>query len=574
MSVDAVSMIGGSAPVAQTNESGGSSGADQAKAGDFEKALAAAAPGEGAKASNDNAAADKASGDETNTRSSQGQSADARVLALAVPTEALVQAVEAGEGETKGGEEALPEESGETPAHAEPDTSALMAAFIPVAPQQPIVPMLDAAPQAEAPKVTSSASQQAASAADAKGVFAAATLMSELAPAETNASADAATTATDAADASRLAPEAAQTSSTPPAPSAASDAKAGNPGTEATAADAHASAVAAKTVAHGAAKDAASTKEAHKDLSAKELAAKVATGKMNGAAAKRGAVAPAAQVARGDGMASASGATASASGGTASATAQETATNANANDALARGRAASTTATTTPSRFAEARAGRGEREGELATGEGETTQGPGLSAAVQPAGAFDTRPFEGVVRADLLANARDDRGPRPTANGSTIVKDPTVGGLSAAAEGGKGADFVRAAEAVSHKRALGSEAFGEIVVPDLGRIEVRAHASADRVDVQVRADQEVARIVAAHSQELTNHVRVEVPHAVVDVAADGRSQNMFADGQRGSDGSRSGSGHSDARHSNDGSDAERPDFTPPRTGSARVRIVL
>lgn len=78
--------------------------------------------------------------------------------------------------------------------------------------------------------------------------------------------------------------------------------------------------------------------------------------------------------------------------------------------------------------------------------------------------------------------------------------------------------LIQQAESVQHQRVLNAvaEAHGEIVVPELGRIEVIARQEHARIDVQVKADDEKAtRVLAANATQLDAHVRVEVPQAEV-----------------------------------------------------------
>lgn len=79
---------------------------------------------------------------------------------------------------------------------------------------------------------------------------------------------------------------------------------------------------------------------------------------------------------------------------------------------------------------------------------------------------------------------------------------------------------VKTAEALGHKRVLASgEAHGQITLPELGRIEVRARTDASlNVSVHVQADDAHGRaVIAQHASELRAHVQAEVPNASVHV---------------------------------------------------------
>lgn len=136
---------------------------------------------------------------------------------------------------------------------------------------------------------------------------------------------------------------------------------------------------------------------------------------------------------------------------------------------------------------------------------------------------------------------------------------------------GSAARAVRAAEVFGHKRALlGGEAHGQLVVPELGRVEVRAHVEGARVDVRVRAEEEHARVViAANAPEMRAHVRVEVPNAVVRV--DG-SVPEFTGGNAFSGGfGRDADTTREPRERGDDATREK---APTQVKGARVRFVL
>jgi hypothetical protein len=159
--------------------------------------------------------------------------------------------------------------------------------------------------------------------------------------------------------------------------------------------------------------------------------------------------------------------------------------------------------------------------------------------------------------------------PTVTAMNPTGVMETTVS-LASAVEDGAGADAVRAAEVSGHKRVLSREAQGQIVVPELGRIEVRASLhEGSRVDVHVRADEDHAKhVIAAHAPELRAHVHVEVPNAAVHIERepqDFSQQSAFSRDQR-----RDADTAGDARDDESSNRQDRPRRTP----EGRVRFVL
>lgn len=132
-------------------------------------------------------------------------------------------------------------------------------------------------------------------------------------------------------------------------------------------------------------------------------------------------------------------------------------------------------------------------------------------AFVEPNGARD------LFVAPLEAQARSGEAPGDARAAASAPGE--MGPGPRGAEEGRVADGVRAAEAVTHRRTLANgEASGQLVTPELGRIEVRARAEEARIDVHVRADEAHARdLLSVHAPELVAHVRAEVPEARVHV---------------------------------------------------------
>ncbi|MBX3196763.1 MAG: hypothetical protein KF894_01300 [Labilithrix sp.] len=136
---------------------------------------------------------------------------------------------------------------------------------------------------------------------------------------------------------------------------------------------------------------------------------------------------------------------------------------------------------------------------------------------------------------------------------------------------------VRAAEVAGHRRALAGEAHGRIVVPELGKIEVRAIADAAKIDVHVRAEESHAkRVIAAHAPDLSAHVQREIPEARVfverpaDAPIDTTARDLAGN-------------HGESRHEPREERGDGAGARPSRVGSAepsvrrhqaRVRIVL
>ena len=145
---------------------------------------------------------------------------------------------------------------------------------------------------------------------------------------------------------------------------------------------------------------------------------------------------------------------------------------------------------------------------------------------------------------------------------------------------------IKAAEAAGHKRTLASgEASGQLVTPELGRVEVMARTiDAGHVEVHVRAVEEHAKqVIAANAESLREHVRVEVPNAIVHVQKP--SNDLLGNGSSGRDLGNQGAassardgggrdGRGDAPSGNDSArDASVKSPAVPVKG-ARVRFVL
>ncbi len=138
---------------------------------------------------------------------------------------------------------------------------------------------------------------------------------------------------------------------------------------------------------------------------------------------------------------------------------------------------------------------------------------------------------------------------------------------------------IRAAEAVGHRRALGSEARGRIELPELGAVEVRAHAERAHIDVHVEVEKSHAKsLLMANAPELAAHVQREVPEARIHVdrtfiqpnLADPGTMRDFGAGQR-ERGREPSEQHGGATSR---SEATHVDPVTPRGPKARVRIVL
>lgn len=147
---------------------------------------------------------------------------------------------------------------------------------------------------------------------------------------------------------------------------------------------------------------------------------------------------------------------------------------------------------------------------------------------------------------------------------------------SAPVAGSSGAEAVRAAEGVAHQRVLSGEARGQIVLEELGRIEVRARAHGARLEVRVGADEgHAARVLADHAAELRAHVRIEAPGATVHVDASAPDP-AGASGSGGAS-SRSSGGEHEARRGaerREGTPQPRPEPRPSAGRHAKVRFVL
>jgi hypothetical protein len=173
--------------------------------------------------------------------------------------------------------------------------------------------------------------------------------------------------------------------------------------------------------------------------------------------------------------------------------------------------------------------------------------------------------------------------PAPVGISPHTVKDMAVVTVPAAVEASSrtadtsGTAGVRAAEAVGHRRALSGEARGQILLPELGRVEVRAFAEASKIDVHVRADERDTRhVIQAHAPELSAHVHREIPEARVFVERSADFAGELASRDPGRNQAENGRHDRDEREpahirsAAGGSDGE-PML---RRSRARVRIVL
>jgi hypothetical protein len=139
---------------------------------------------------------------------------------------------------------------------------------------------------------------------------------------------------------------------------------------------------------------------------------------------------------------------------------------------------------------------------------------------------------------------------------------------------------IRAAEAVGHRRAFGSEARGRIELPELGAVEVRASAEPARIDVHVEAEKSHAKsLLLAHAPELAAHVQREVPEARIHVertfvqphpSPDPGTMRDFASGQR----ERGHERKDDRSAPGPRGESAHVGAVTPRAAKARVRIVL
>ncbi len=126
----------------------------------------------------------------------------------------------------------------------------------------------------------------------------------------------------------------------------------------------------------------------------------------------------------------------------------------------------------------------------------------------------DTVDVAGVADAERIMTAMEPPPAHPPAksvNVSTIVNAPT---MPRDAE-----TTVRAAESAAHKRVLTEKtATGTLTLPELGRVDVEAHAATHErpIFVQVRADQlATTELLANHVIDLQTHVREAAPAANV-----------------------------------------------------------
>lgn len=205
------------------------------------------------------------------------------------------------------------------------------------------------------------------------------------------------------------------------------------------------------------------------------------------------------------------------------------------------------------------------------------------------------------------ADGGDDRASASTTNAAT--NQPPSDGLSAAAAAAmtpavsvkamapvsdlavgrtptadSAASLREAFASVAHQATLRGVASGEIDLPDLGRIAVKARSVEGGVDVEVNADRPDARsTLRSHTDAMVADLQradLKVTRLSVDPSPGARSDSP-AGGQAFGSGGRSLEGQSDPRESrrDPGTDAERAshddgDESPSGAWAGRVRIVL
>ncbi|MBN9165281.1 MAG: hypothetical protein J0I07_30235 [Myxococcales bacterium] len=229
-------------------------------------------------------------------------------------------------------------------------------------------------------------------------------------------------------------------------------------------------------------------------------------------------------------------------------------------------------AETSPLRASAALAGARTTEAETPSPKGKR-----LPRSAEALDAFSPEVTSPVIEPRAVTPPAGVEAPAETVKTMADVTVPAPVEASTRSGDGRAELGIRAAEAAGHRRALTGEAHGQIVVPELGRVEVRAVAGADRIDVHVQADEGHAKqVIHAHSPELSAHVHREIPEArvFVDAPADLRS-----DARTSGDPARSqGEAGHERREDNEGTRARSPGESAGkptlRRHPARVRIVL
>ncbi len=159
------------------------------------------------------------------------------------------------------------------------------------------------------------------------------------------------------------------------------------------------------------------------------------------------------------------------------------------------------------------------------------------------------------------------------ANAVTVVSQPSP---AAALSSSAGAKLRDALASVANHAVLRGEASGQIDVPELGRVAVRAHSVGGAVDVEVTADGSDARATLhGHVGAMTADLRaadVPVGRLTVD-RTDASSGSTLGSSTSSRDRDPNAGGHS-ARDNRPQSDAEDAPAGVGTTAPGRVRIVL
>jgi len=193
---------------------------------------------------------------------------------------------------------------------------------------------------------------------------------------------------------------------------------------------------------------------------------------------------------------------------------------------------------------------------------------PRAKAAPASEGAVpDVTPPPPVTGPSSAWAAPPGEGPPRSDNALTAVSDLTPPGQREEAAAAR-ARLQDAATSSGHQRTLRDVAQGELTLPDLGRVEVRAHAVRDAVDVEIRASQTAtAHALHAQAESLAADIRA------ADITVTRLSFEGAGAWVPSQDTPSRGHGEAPARRPRDAAASpEAP--TPARVPGARVRIVL
>jgi len=166
----------------------------------------------------------------------------------------------------------------------------------------------------------------------------------------------------------------------------------------------------------------------------------------------------------------------------------------------------------------------------------------------------------------------------PSAQGSAkplaVVTEPSALPVDGALAGARLRD---ALASVANHAVLRNAASGEIDVPELGRVAVRAHTVGGAVDVDITADRPDARAaLRLHSGAITNDLReadVRVSRLTIEASHGGPTDATASDGSSGASSRRNNDSpaHDSSR---DGEEGGAHDPEPVARPMGRVRIVL